>query len=199
MIAQLIGQLLYKEPTYVILNVGGVGYGLHISLYTFDQIKSLDSCTLLTVMQVKNEAATLYGFYTLEEKSWWLQLISVGSIGPRIALTILSSLNPAVLHKAILRKDERLLTSIKGVGAKAAQRLILELSDKAQKLHDMQDTLVLQPTESKIDQDAIMALTKLGLTPKVAEKAIATVRAETVTPLTLEALIKKALQPHTFK
>lgn len=199
MIAQLIGQLLHKEPTYVILDVGGVGYGLHISLYTFDQIKALDSCTLLTVMQVKNEASTLYGFYTLEEKSWWLHLISVGSIGPKIALTILSSLTPAALHKAILCKDERLLTSIKGVGVKAAQRLILELSDKAQKLHGIQAAILPQSTENKIDQDAIMALTKLGLMPKVAEKAIATVRAGTFLPLTLEELIKKALQPHPFK
>lgn len=199
MIAQLIGQLLHKEPTYVILDVGGVGYGLHISLYTFDQIKALDSCTLLTVMQVKNEASTLYGFYTLEEKSWWLHLISVGSIGPKIALTILSSLTPTALHQAILRKDERLLTSIKGVGAKAAQRLILELSDKAQKLPGIQATILPQSPENKIDQDAIMALTKLGLTLKVAEKAIATVRADTFLPLTLEELIKKALQPHPFK
>ncbi|AXI23856.1 Holliday junction DNA helicase RuvA [Cardinium endosymbiont of Sogatella furcifera] len=196
MIAQLIGKLLYKEPTYVILDVGGVGYGLHISLYTFDQIKDLAHCTLLTVMQVKSEASTLYGFYTLEEKAWWLHLVSVSSIGPKTALTVLSSLTPAALHKAILGKDTRLLTSIKGVGAKAAQRLILELSDKAQKLAYIQDTVCPQPTDNKVDQDAIMALTKLGLTQKVAEKAIATVREQVSTPLTLEVLIKKALQPH---
>lgn len=199
MIAQLIGKLLHKEPTYVVLDVGGVGYGLHISLYTFDQIKALDSCTLLTVMQVKSEVSTLYGFYTIEEKSWWLHLISVSSIGPKTALTILSSLAPSALHKAILSKDAQLLTSIKGVGAKAAQRLILELSDKAQKLGYIQDAVLLQLTETKVDQDAIMALTKLGLTPKVAEKAIATVREQVCTPLTLEELIKKALQPHPFK
>ncbi|WP_419241402.1 Holliday junction branch migration protein RuvA [Cardinium endosymbiont of Nabis limbatus] len=196
MIAQLIGKLLHKEPTYIILDVGGVGYGLHISLHTFDQIKALDHCTVLTVMQLKSEAVTLYGFYTLEEKLWWLHLISVSSIGPKTALTILSSLTPAALHKAILSKDARLLTSIKGVGAKAAQRLILELSDKAQKLDGLQDTVLPQPAENKVDQDAIMALTKLGLTQKVAEKAIAMVREEVVTPLTLEELIKKALQPH---
>ncbi|TSJ80738.1 MAG: Holliday junction branch migration protein RuvA [Candidatus Cardinium sp.] len=197
MIAQLIGKLLHKEPTYIILDVGGVGYGLHISLYTFDQIKGLDHCTLLTVMQVKSDALTLYGFYTLEEKSWWLYLTSVSSIGPKIALTILSSLTPAALHKAILSKDTRLLTSIKGVGAKAAQRLILELSDKAQKLDYIQDPVLPQPTQNKVDQDAIMALTKLGLTQKVAENAIETVRAQVLSPLTLEELIKKALQPHT--
>ncbi|CAH2560136.1 Holliday junction branch migration protein RuvA [Cardinium endosymbiont of Oedothorax gibbosus] len=196
MIAQLIGKLLHKEPTYVILDVGGVGYGLHISLYTFDQIKALNSCTLLTVMQVKGETSTLYGFYTIEEKSWWFHLISVSSIGPKTALTILSSLTPSALHKAILSKDARLLTAIKGVGAKAAQRLILELSDKAQKLDYIQDVAFPQPTENKVDQDAVMALTKLGLTPKVAEKAIATVREQVYTPLTLEELIKKALQPH---
>lgn len=197
MIAQLIGKLLHKEPTYVILDVGGVGYGLHISLYTFDQIKGLDHCTLLTVMQVKSDASTLYGFYTLEEKAWWLYLVSVSSIGPKTALTILSSLTPTALHQAILSKDARLLTSIKGVGAKAAQRLILELSDKAQKLDCIQDPVLPQPAQNKVDQDAIMALTKLGLTQKIAENAIATVRAQVVSPLTLEELIKKALQPHT--
>ncbi|WP_243018006.1 MULTISPECIES: Holliday junction branch migration protein RuvA [Candidatus Cardinium] len=196
MIAQLIGKLLHKEPTYVVLDVGGVGYELPISLYTFDQIKLLDSCTLFTVMQVKSDASTLYGFYTLEEKSWFLHLISVGSIGPKIALTILSSLTPVALHKAILSKDVRLLTSIKGVGAKAAQRLILELADKAQKLHVMAETTLPQASNSKLDQDAIMALMKLGLTQKVAEKAITTVREEAITSLTLEELIKKALQPH---
>ncbi len=199
MIAQLIGKLLHKEPTYIILDVGGVGYGLHISLYTFDQIKALDSCTLLTVMQVKSEASTLYGFYTLEEKLWWLHLISVSSVGPKTALTILSSLTPANLHKAILNKDAQLLTSIKGVGSKAAQRLILELSGKAQKLAYTQDAVLPQTIENKINQDAVMALIKLGLTQKVAENAIATVREEVSTPLTLEALIKKALQPNGFK
>lgn len=197
MIAQLTGKLLHKEPTYIMVDVGGVGYGLHISLYTFDQIKALDSCTLLTIMQVKGETPTLYGFYTTEEKSWWLYLTTVSSIGPKTALTILSSLAPGVLHKAILSKDTRLLTSIKGVGAKAAQRLILELSDKAQKLDYMQDPVLSQPTANKVDQDAIMALIQLGLTQKIAEKAIATVREQACTPLTLEALIKKALQPHS--
>lgn len=195
MIAQLSGIFVHKEPTYVILDVAGVGYGLHISLYTFEAIKSLDDCTLLTLMQVKNEASSLYGFYTLEEKLWFLHLIGVTSIGPKIALTILSSLTPGGIHKAILGKDLHLLTSIKGVGAKAAQRLMLELSDKAQKFDGIQDVVLPKPIAGKIDQDAITALTTLGLTQKLAEKAVAAVRAQVSIPLTLEELIKKALQP----
>lgn len=196
MIAQLVGKLLQKEPTCVVLDVGGVGYELHISLHTFAQIKELDACTLLSAMHVKSEVYTLYGFYTLEEKLWWLRLISVSSIGPKIALTILSSLTPKELQKAILNKNEQLLTSIKGIGAKAAQRLILELADKAQKLDYPAQTsnAIPQQAETKIEQDAITALVTLGLTQKVAEKSIALVRAKEIMPLSLEELIKKALQ-----
>ncbi|ROT46883.1 Holliday junction branch migration protein RuvA [Candidatus Cardinium hertigii] len=196
MIAQLIGKLLHKEPTYVILDVGGVGYELYISLYTFAQIKALERCTLLSAMHVKSEVFTLYGFYTLAEKAWWLRLISVSSIGPKTALTILSSLAPEELHYAILDKNERLLTSIKGIGAKAAQRLILELTDQAQKLrYVVTPNTIAQNAVNSMEQDAIMALTTLGLTQKVAEKAIAAVRAQAIMPLTLEELIKKALNP----
>lgn len=197
MIAQLTGTLLQKEPTYVILDVGGVGYELHISLHTFSQIKELKHLTLLTAMHVKSEVYTLYGFYTLEEKAWWLRLISISSIGPKTALTILSSLTPIELHKAILEKNTRLLTAIKGIGAKAAQRLILELADIAQKLGYAANTTkpVFKQEENKIDEDAIIALMTLGLTQKVAERAITAVREKATASLTLEELIKKALQP----
>ncbi|TDG95633.1 Holliday junction branch migration protein RuvA [Cardinium endosymbiont of Culicoides punctatus] len=198
MIAQLTGTLLHKEPTSVILDVGGIGYELHISLHTFEQVKALNHATFLTAMHVKSEIYTLYGFYTMEEKAWWLRLISISSIGPKTGLTILSSLTPTELHKAILAKNTPLLTSIKGIGAKAAQRLILELADIAQKLSYSDSTIVstsFKQEENKIDQDAIIALTTLGLTQKVAEKAISTVREKTTVPLTLEELIKRALQP----
>jgi Holliday junction DNA helicase RuvA len=198
MIAQITGKLVHKVPTCLIVDVGGVGYELHISLYTFDQVNTVDTCTLLTAMHVKSEVYTLYGFYTLEEKEWWLRLISISNIGPKTALTILSSLNPKALHKAILDKNERLLTSIKGIGAKAAQRIILELADKAERLRysEYGNHTISQQAQSKLDEDAVMALTTLGLTQKVAEKAIAIVREKnTASLLTLEELIKKALQP----
>ncbi|MBX9890320.1 MAG: Holliday junction branch migration protein RuvA [Amoebophilaceae bacterium] len=195
MIAHLTGKLLHKDPSYLILDVGGVGYELHISLYTFDQVKGLDSCTILTAMHVKSEVYTLYGFFTLEEKEWWLRLVSINNIGPRIALTILSSLNTKTLHQAILDKNEKLLTSIKGIGVKAAQRIILELSDKAKRLHDLVHSSKTISVQQQMNEDATVVLMKLGLTQKVAEKAVALVREKTIEPLTLEALIKKALQP----
>ncbi|MDD9139818.1 MAG: Holliday junction branch migration protein RuvA [Candidatus Cardinium sp.] len=197
MIVQLTGEIVYKEPTYLVLNVGGIGYGVHISLYTFTQIKAVALCTLQTVWHVKSDAHILYGFYTLEEKEWWLRLISVSSIGPKTALTILSSLTPSELHKIILDKEEKSLTAIKGIGLKAAQRLILELTDQAQKLDYVAGTTVTLPqqAEMKTDRDAITALVMLGLTQKAAEKAVLTVRsAQDITPLTLEELIKSALQ-----
>lgn len=195
MIAQLIGKLIYKEPTYIILDVGGVGYELHISLSTFTQIKTMDHCTLFSALFIKNEVFTLYGFYTLEEKAWWLRLVSVSGIGPKIALTILSSLSPIELHKTILHKDERMLTSIKGIGIKAAKRLILELTSKAEKLI-YTETITDSKTheENRVSQDAVTALITLGLTPKIAEKAVASVRANAITSLTLEEIIKKSLQ-----
>lgn len=195
MIAQLTGKLLYKSPSYVILEVGGVGYELHISLATFADVKPLDFCTLLSTIYIKSEVVTLYGFSTLEEKAWWLRLIGVNGIGPKTALVILSSLSPIELHQTILNKQEHLLTAIKGIGLKVAQRLILELTGPANKLHSMAYTqdLALQ-AEAKLEQDAVMALTVLGISQKAAEKAVSVVKADRRTPLTLEELVKKALQ-----
>jgi len=195
MIAQLTGKLLHTYPTYLILDVGGVGYEVHISLYTFEQIKALESTTLLTVMYVKSETYTLYGFSTVEEKECWLRLVSVNNIGPKIAVTILSSLSPKVLCRTILDQDEKLLTTIKGVGKKAAQRIILELKDKMGKWHELASNDYTAMGEERINQDAILALTKLGLTQKMAEATIAMVRQKNRGDLTLEALIKQALQP----
>lgn len=196
MIAQLSGEIVHKEPTYIVINVGGIGYGLHISLYTYEQLKTLDSCTIFSVLQGKNEGNTLYGFYTQEEKAWWLRLVTVNNIGPRTALTILSSLTPQELHGAILDKNEKLLSSIKGIGKKAAQRIILELETKAKQLAtsnigNIQGTL----STSSIYHDALTALITLGIPKKVAEKAIDSVQSTTKDPLTLEELIKKALHP----
>lgn len=197
MIAQLTGRLLQKDPTHLVLEVGGVGYGLNVSLHTFDQIKHLDDCTLLTTLQVKNDALVLYGFHTLEEKEWWLRLISIASIGAKTALTILSSLPPNGLHKAIATKDEKLLASIKGIGIKVARRIVVELSDKLGAWHGTTQA-ALNPdlrAQSKIDADAATALVRLGITQKNAEKTIASVRAKFPTqPLSLEELLRKALQ-----
>ena len=196
MIAQLSGEIVHKEPTCVVINVGGVGYELHISLYTYEQLKALDSCTIFSVLQGKNEGNTLYGFYTQEEKAWWLRLITVNNIGPRTALTILSSLTPQELHGAILDKNEKLLSSIKGIGRKAAQRIILELETKAKQLAiGNVDHTQGTPLTSTIYHDALTALTTLGIPKKVAEKAIDSVQSTAKGPLTLEELIKKALHP----
>ncbi len=197
MIAQLTGKLLHKDPTLLILEVGGVGYAVHISLHTFEQIKTLDTCTILTTVQVKNDTYALYGFYTLEEKEWWLRLISITSIGAKTALTLLSSLHPNALHKAILTKDEKLLASVKGIGIKAARRIIVELNDKVAQLDCIAQSTVAPDAyaQNKIDADAAMALVRLGLTQKNAEKAIATIQVKYPnSPLTLEELVRKGLQ-----
>ncbi|HLP35169.1 MAG TPA: Holliday junction branch migration protein RuvA [Amoebophilaceae bacterium] len=197
MIAQLTGKILEKDPTQLILEVGGVGYALHISLHTFDQIKTLDTCTILTILQVKNDTCVLYGFYTLEEKEWWLRLTSITSIGAKTALTLLSSLHPNALHQAILTKDEKLLSSIKGIGIKAVRRIIVELSDKVAPLNGVAQLTGAPDAypQNQIDADAAMALVRLGLTQKNAEKAVATTRVTYPNnPLTLEELVRKALQ-----
>ena len=194
MIAHLTGQLLHKTPTHVIVDVGGLGYEVRISLHTFSAIKALERCQLFTYQYTKGDVQALYGFASLEEKQWFLHLINVNSVGPRTALTILSSLGPAELEQAIVNSQVGVLKAIKGIGDKAAQRIVLELQGKlAPGLATAVDTstgLGLDP----VGQEALAALMKLGIGQAVAAKALAKVRQAQPGDVSLEALIKQALQ-----
>ena len=194
MIAHLTGQLLYKAPTHIIIDVGGIGYEVRISLHTFSAIKTLTRCQVFTHLYIKGDVQALYGFVSLEEKQWFLHLINVNSVGPRTALTILSSLSPSELEQVIVSSQVGVLKAIKGIGDKAAQRIVLELQSKLR--HDVtaaKGSLAALGPDS-VAQEALAALVKLGIAQPVAEKALAKVRKAYPSEVSLEALIKQALQ-----
>jgi holliday junction DNA helicase RuvA len=187
MIIHLTGNLIHKTPASAVIDVGGVGYEVKISLYTFSVIKSLKTYTLLTHQYIKGDVHTLYGFASMEEKQWFLHLINVNSVGPRTAMTILSSLSPLELEQTIVNNQVVVLKGIKGIGDKAAQRIIL-----GQGLSVGDNAPAMQGANS-IGQEALAALMKLGISKPIAEKAIAKVRSAHG-DVSLESLIKQALQ-----
>ena len=194
MIVHLTGKFIHKTPTYTVIDIGGIGYEVKISLHTFSTIKPLATGQLFTHQYIKGDIHTLYGFASTEEKNWFLHLINVNSVGPRTAITILSSLSPVELEQTIVNHQVGVLQGIKGIGAKAAQRIILELKDRlGQKLSTDGNVVTTQGSDA-IGQEALAALMKLGIGKSVAEKAIAKVRNTHVDTVSLETLIKQALQ-----
>ena len=193
MIVHLTGTLIHKTPTSTVIDIGGVGYDVKISLHTFSVIKTQETCQLFTNQYIKEDVHTLYGFASIEERQWFLNLINVNSVGPRTAITILSSLSPLELEQVIINNHLKVLKGIKGVGDKAAQRIILELRDKSKQELPAVDNILAQRGADLIQQEALAALIKLGISKNVAEKAIAKV-CKLHTDLSLEALIKQALQ-----
>lgn len=193
MIVHLTGTLIHKTPTSTVIDIGGVGYDVKISLHTFSVIKTQETCQLFTYQYIKGDVHTLYGFASIEERQWFLNLINVNSVGPRTAITILSSLSPLELEQVIINNHLKVLKGIKGVGDKAAQRIILELRDKSKQELPAVDNILAQRGADLIQQEALAALIKLGISKNVAEKAIAKV-CKLHTDLSLEALIKQALQ-----
>jgi Holliday junction DNA helicase RuvA len=197
MIAYLKGKLAHKDPTYVIIDITGVGYQVKISLQTYSQIKDEELVMLLTYLHIKEDAHTLYGFKEENEKKLFLHLISISGVGPNTALMILSSLSSVELENAILHEDARIIQNVKGVGAKTAQRIILELKDKIKKDSfgeaGAQISAFASPN-NKIKEEALQALLTLGFQRPVAEKNIATVLKKTGPDISLEELIKASLK-----
>ncbi|MCL4164414.1 UNVERIFIED_CONTAM: hypothetical protein GTU68_054602, partial [Idotea baltica] len=130
MFAYINGKLAHKDPTFVIIDIQGVGYEIKISLHTYGQIKDQENCKLFTYFYVKEDAQVLFGFANTHEKELFLQLLSISGVGPSTGLMVLSSLSPNEVEHAILSEDVRTIQGVKGIGAKTAQRIILELKDK---------------------------------------------------------------------
>jgi holliday junction DNA helicase RuvA len=195
MIAYLNGRLVHKDPTYVLLDVNGVGYEAKISLNTFSAIKDREQCKLLTWLHIKEDAHTLYGFQEGSEKRLFLHLISVSGVGPGTALMMLSSLLPSEIESAIIHEDVRTLSAVKGIGAKTAQRLILELRDKVLKGEVVNPASSLTPSaHNTIRQEALQALVTLGINRAAAEKNLDSILKQHGSTLSLEDLIKLALK-----
>jgi Holliday junction DNA helicase RuvA len=194
MIAYLRGRLVYKDPTHVIVDVGGVGYQASISLNTFSEIKDQENIQLSTYLHVREDAQLLFGFSTEAEKAMFLNLISVNGVGPNTAMVMLSSLPPEELKAAILREDSATLQGVKGIGGKTAQRLILELKDKLRKgAGDMAGTIPGSPGNT-LRQEALSALVTLGISRSAAEHSVDALLRKSGNTISLEDLVKQALK-----
>lgn len=185
------GKLAYKGPTHVVLDAGGVGYYIIISLNTFERIKSQEDCKLFISFQVREDSHTLYGFFEEGERRLFEHLISVSGIGPSTARMILSSITPSEIQTAIIQADIKLIQRIKGIGPKTAQRMVLELQDKLKK--EGPDTLIHMPKNQTVFDEALSALVMLGFTKNKVEKLLQSIYAEN-SSITVEQLIKDALK-----
>lgn len=192
MYAYIDGKLTFKCPTYVVVEAGGVGYHINISLNTYAALGHTERCKIYTWLHVKEDAHTLYGFADEGERKLFLHLISVSGIGPSTCRVMLSSITPAEIQQAIVNADVALIQRIKGIGAKSAQRIVLELQDKLKK--EGIESLISLPTHNTIRDEALSALVMLGFSKQMADKALDNVLKKTTDELTVEQLLKLALK-----
>lgn len=192
MIAYLSGKFTYKSPALVYVEVHGIAYEVHISLHTYSFIQNLAEGKLFTYLQVREDAHTLFGFFDATEKEMFLLLTSVSGVGAATARMMLSSMKPSEITNAIMQNNARLLESVKGIGKKTAERLVLELKDKVSKAGGFLPGS--QSSDNTLEADALNALTALGISRPVAEHAIKNIIISEPSVNTLEALIKKALK-----
>jgi len=192
MYAYIDGKLTFKCPAYIVVEAGGVGYHINISLNTYSALGSAERCKIYTWLHVKEDAHTLYGFSDEGERKLFLHLISVSGIGPTTCRMMLSSITPSEIQQAIVNADVALIQKIKGIGAKSAQRIVLELQDKLKK--EGIESLISMPIHNTIKDEALSALIMLGFGKQVAEKALENVIKKADGELTVEQMIKQALK-----
>ncbi|CAN5452390.1 Holliday junction branch migration protein RuvA [soil metagenome] len=192
MYAYIDGKLVFKSAAYVVIDAGGVGYHINISLNTYSKLGDAERCKLFTWLHVKEDAHTLYGFADEGERRLFLHLISISGIGPNTGRMMLSSITPEEIQNAIIAGNVSLIQRIKGIGPKSAQRVILELQDKLRK--EGPDTLSVIPMNKSAKDEALSALVMLGFARNVAEKALEQEISKNGGNLTVEQLIKSALK-----
>ncbi len=192
MIAFLRGNFIIKNPAQIIVDVNGVGYECHISLNTYSAINGKKNGQLFTYLHLTENNQTLYGFAETSEKELFTQLISVSGVGAATARMMLSGMRPDEIIKAIVQSNAKLLESIKGIGRKTAERLVLELKDKLSK--NLNENIVSLSIANPLEADALNALVSLGIARPAAEMAIKKVIASGNESIILEELIKKALK-----
>jgi len=191
MITHIQGKLVEKTPTDVVIDCGGVGYNINISLHTFSLLPKTDFIKLFTHLIVKEDSHTLYGFVEKSEREIFKMLLSVSGIGAAIARTMLSSLEPKQIIQALASGDVGTIQSIKGIGGKTAQRAILDLKDKVLKIYDLDEISISQSNTNR--DEALSALEVLGFVRKASEKIVDKVLNE-YPDATVEAIIKQALK-----
>ena len=192
MIHHIKGRLVEKAPTHAVVEAGGVGYFLNISLITFSKLRNEENCTLYTHLSIKEDAHTLYGFAEKSEREIFRQLISVNGVGASTARVMLSSLTAEEITTAILTGDVTALKSIKGIGLKTAQRIIVDLKDKLGKVEGVEQNILTFANNTTRDE-ALSALLALGFTKNSVEKVLNKVL-KSQPELDIEGLIKEALK-----
>lgn len=191
MIAQIKGKLIDKTPTYVVIDCGGIGYEVKISLNTFSQLGESEVCLLYTHFVVREDAQLLYGFKETSERELFRLLISVSGVGASTAMMILSSLSPSETKQAILNNEVNTLKSVKGIGAKSAERIIIDLRDKIAKVGG--ESTISLATNNTVKEEALSALVMLGFAKNPAEKALQKI-VKDGDDFSVEELIKRALK-----
>ena len=191
MITHIQGKLTEKTPTHVIIDCNGIGYFINISLHTFSQIPDQESIKVFTHLQVKEDSHTLYGFISSAEREIFRLLISVSGIGANTARTMLSSLTPKQIREGIAVGDVTLIQSVKGIGLKTAQRVIIDLKDKVLKIYDIDESSLSQNNTNK--DEALSALEVLGFMKKQSERIVEKIVISTP-DATVEFIIKEALK-----
>jgi holliday junction DNA helicase RuvA len=192
------GTLVEKNPVFAVIETGGIGFFMHISLNTYSKLgEEGTKCRLLTYMAIKNEAATpvgvtLYGFYTAEERDLYKNLISVNGVGANTARLILSSLTTDEVISALANGQVTIFERVKGIGSKTAQKIIIDLKNKYAKIALQQD--IVLGVNNTYKQEALSGLVMLGFNKNIAEKALDKILKSEPTIDTVEELIKKALK-----
>lgn len=190
MIGYLSGKIISKKPTKVIIDVGGVGYLVNISIGTFEKIADMEEVSLFTYLVVKEDALDLYGFYSLSEKEMFELLISVSGIGPKTAQSILSGIQIEDLKEALKTANISRIISVPGIGRKTAERMMVELRDKVESLAESVEGVSVGA--SSVRSDAIAALVNLGYNQKIADRTVRTITDRSPN-ISIEDLVKEAL------
>lgn len=194
MISFIKGKKLEIDPTKIIIDVNGIGYELKISLRTYSEIKEHNVVNLFTHLQVKEDSHTLFGFYDKSERKTFLSLLSISGVGPSTAIMILSSLSSSELNSAIISSDVLTIKSVKGIGLKTAERIILELKDKILKnLNQKNPNNFLVERDNTIKNEALSALSSLGISKNVVNNHIDRVL-DNNNNISLEDLIREVLK-----
>lgn len=193
MITYLKGLITEKNPTFAVVEANGVGYKVMISLQTYTAIQSLAEGKLFTTHIVREDAELLYGFFEDRERSLFNLLIGVSGVGPSTAILALSAMTVSELESAIIQGNESIVKSIKGIGAKTAGRIILEIRDKISKTEEGHSEISMS-SKNTLKEEALTALISLGFVRSVSEKAIQKSMSEAGNDQSLEMLIKSALK-----
>ena len=192
MISFMRGKKIHIDPAKIIIEVNGIGYDINISLRTYSKLKDESEVFVYTHLNVKEDSHTLYGFNSESERNTFLSLLSINGVGPSTAIMILSSLSANELKKAIISSDTNKIKSLKGIGLKTAERIILELKDKVT-FDDIDQDKFYDDIDNTIKDEALSALSSLGISKNIVEKHINDIL-DRNNDISLEDLIKEVLK-----